>query len=183
MNNRFFLFLILLFVSQSIHAFDDDREGLVLSGGVGFAPVSYTEISGLPDSRNSGVGFAVSLMGGYGYNENTLFFLMWEGIRVNSLSFDNESEKVWQGFTGGGVRFYFGEIGSSFFISSGIGVQFYTSSDKQFYHDSGLGYLVGAGYEIADHLQLQTNLSNGETKDSFKWNHFQIIATASYILF
>ena len=183
MKLKLVVLLFILLTSQAVMAFDADREGFVLSAGAGIAPIAYTEISGLSESRNSGVGYAVSFMTGYGYNENTLFFLMWEGLRANSLSFDDESEKVWQGFTGAGVRFYFGDIGSSFFIESGLGLQFYNSSDTIFYHDSGLGVLIGAGYEISDHLQLQTNLSNGQTKDSFKWQHFQFIVTASYILY
>lgn len=183
MRIKFYLFTLLI-LSSTCFAFDSEREGFVIGGGIGYAPNAHTEIAGFQGSRVSTSGFAGSLITGYGYNENTLFLLMVEGLKSNTRTILTPTESIKQGFAGFGVRFYFDHIGSSFFISSGIGLQFYLNSkDSDFAHNSGLGYLIGGGYEFAENFQVQTSFSNGQTKDSFRWNHLQLIMTVSFILY
>ncbi len=184
MLNKIYLIIIILLFSQTVMAFDSEREGFVISGGVGYAPTAYTEISGYQNSRVTTDGIAGSFITGYGYNENTLFLLIFEGFKTNTYTIVSPSESVLQGFSGVGVRFYFDDIGSSFFISSCIGLQHYINQkESAFSHDAGLGFLIGAGYEFTENFQFRTTFSNGQTKDSFKWDHVQLIMTVSFILY
>ncbi len=179
-----YIIILILLLSQPVLAFDAEREGIVIGGGIGYAPSAYTEISGFLSSRVKTNGVAGSLMAGYGYNENTLFLLMIEGFKTNNGTFSDTSAKAWQGFTGVGVRFYFDDIGSSFFISSGIGLQrFIKTQNNSVTHESGLGFLAGAGYEFTENFQLQTTFSNGQTRNSFRWDHVQFIMTVSFVLY
>lgn len=184
MQNKIYLIIVILLFSQTVLAFDSERQGLVVGAGIGYAPTAYTEISSFQNSRVTTEGIAGSLIAGYGYNENTLFLLMFEGFKTNTHSIVSPSESIIQGFSGVGVRFYFDDIGSSFFISSCIGLQRYINSQKsEFSHDAGLGFLIGAGYEFTENFQFRTTFSNGQTKDSFKWNHVQLIMTVSFVLY
>ncbi len=179
----YFIFSILL-LTQTCLAFDSERQGLVLEAGVGFAPTISTEISSFSSTNEKSSAVSGIILAGYGFNENAQFFLMLNGSQGDSFPADSVSEKIWQGFTGVGVRFYFDDIGSSFFITSGIGLQLYLNSDNaEFSHDTGLGFLVGGGYEFAEHFHLQTSILNGKTKDSFNWNHMQLNFTVSFILY
>ena len=184
MRITYWFFVLVLLFSQTVLAFDSERAGFVLSGGIGYAPTAYTEISGFQNSRVTTEGIAGSLIAGYGYNENTLFLLMLEGFKTNTHTIASPSESIIQGFSGVGVRFYFDDIGSSFFISSCIGLQRYINSNKsEFSHDAGLGFLIGGGYEFTENFQLRTTFSNGQTKDSFNWDHVQLIMTVSFVLY
>ena len=193
MKFKIMIILSIVLLSQSIYAFDSEREGLVIGVGMGYAPSAYTEISDFQNSRVSTSGLAGSLIAGYGYNENTLFLVMIEGLKSKTHTAVSPSETTWQGFTGVGVRFYFNDIGSSFFISSGIGLQRFIKTQnivavdeyrtKYPKHDSGLGFLIGVGYEFTEFLQVQASFSNGQTKNNFPWDHTQLIFTASLVLY
>ncbi len=184
MKFKLYPILIFLIIAQSSYAFDSEREGFVISAGFGFAPSASTQIKDFPGSRVTTNGVALSLVAGYGFNENTLFLLMVEGLQSKDSTFVSSVETTRQGFVGAGIRFYFNEIGQSVFITSCLGIQKYmkTESNEKL-HDAGLGYLVGFGYEIVENFQVQATLSSGQTKNSFPWQHSQFILTASFILY
>ncbi len=176
--------ILILLISQSSFAFDSEREGFIISAGLGFAPSASTQISDFPSSRVKTNGFALSLMAGYGYNENTMLLFMLEGLQSKDSTFISPVETTRQGFMGAGIRFYFNEIGQSVFITSCLGIQKYMKTDSnEELHEAGLGYLVGFGYEFAESFQVQATLSSGQTKNSFPWDHSQFILTASIILY
>ena len=179
---RIILLVNLFLFTTSLFAFDGEREGIVIGGGVGYGPVARNSIDGFSSTKVSSSGTAFNLLAGYGYNNNTLFLVMHDGIISKTHTTVSAEESVYQGFTGLGVCFYFDEVGSSFLLTSGIGVQHFSkleSTDSK--HELGLGYLIGCGYEFREHFQLYASLSNGQTKTTFEWEHTQLMITLTII--
>lgn len=175
------IFLIVL-CGIPAFAFDGERSGFVIGGGLGFGPVAQNEIKGLRSSSITSSGIAVNGFTGYGYDDNTIFVVLLDGIITKTETAVSDKKTVFQGFTGIGVMYYFGEAGESFYMTSGIGVQrFHYFNGSEINHTSEFAYLIGAGYEFTEHVQGNFSFSTGETKTTFKWRETQLSLTLTFV--
>ncbi len=187
------LILILLILGPTSRAFDGKRKGVVIGGGVGFAPISRWSVSATnldvyTDQSESKAGIGAHLFGGYGWNEkNTLV------AEANLSSFKSEffssyvlypkNRRIKQGYIGASWFHYFGSVGSSLFTDIGLGY-FYFKVDEIKATKTGGGFLFGAGYEFAPHLQAGVYIAGGKTSnDDVKFNHTQINVLISAMAF
>ena len=165
------LLLSVAFLSSSALAFDGNRKGFVLGGGLGIAPaitvsadlkatiedVGELTIYGVEDTR---AGAAVHFVIGYAWDNHNM--VVYEG---NGAAFEDNDVVVSQSFNGASWYHYFGPIGRSAFTVAGLGLYGF-DTDKTDRADYGGGMLLGGGYEFSPHWQVGGYLSFGQTSYS-----------------
>jgi len=185
------LVVLILMVASSASAFNGERKGFVLGGGLGFGPVAKVSIDDFPADDYDKSGLAMNFIIGYAWNEQNMIVFLRDAI-IYSEDFDlgttTKSISLAQGFSGVGYYHYFGPVGKSFFITGGIGLQDWISLDEDVEsNDVGAGLLLGAGYEFARHWQVYGSVSFGKTKDpffsEFEYSHTQLLFTISAVAF
>jgi hypothetical protein len=167
---RFLLVGICLLVGSSatVSAFDGQRQGFVLGGGLGIAPAitvsadlkmtlpgdGQLSIAGLEDTR---AGLGGNVFAGYAWdNRNMLVF------EINGAAFRDNDVTVSQSFNGLNWYHYFGQQGHSGFTVVGLGIYSF-DTDETDPTDHGGGLLLGGGFEFAPHYQIGGYLSFGQT--------------------
>ncbi|MCX6834033.1 MAG: hypothetical protein NTW07_02680 [candidate division Zixibacteria bacterium] len=168
----------LLLLSATSMAFNGQRRGFVLGGGLGFAPESNWSTDF--DFDDSGVGFGANFVIGGAFDEQNM--LVYEG-NVTGWNSDLVNTSVTQGFNGAAWYHYFGPTGRSAFTVAGIG--FYVFQAEHYEdNDPGMGMLIGGGYEFSKHWQVGGYFSFGKTSDPiFDYNHHHISVLVSGIAF
>ncbi|MEW6412497.1 MAG: hypothetical protein AB1483_08505 [Candidatus Zixiibacteriota bacterium] len=178
---------VLLMASQAL-AFDGNRKGLVLGFGLGAAPLlKGTEGNPAEDFERSGL--VVNLMAGYAFNENDVVLLIQDAAIYSQTAYREAldgSLVAWddrdlQGFWGVGYRRYFAPAGRSMFVTAALGIE---GADDDWGMPSGLGILVGSGYEITRHIELYASFATGkidygEGEDTFS----QIVFSLTGVLY
>lgn len=140
-------------------AFDGQRKGFILGGGLGLAPLVKSKISEGSNSvsfEKSGAG--VHLFIGYGWDNKNL--ILYEG---NVAGFESNSSTIAQGIDAISWYHYFGPMGKSFFSTVGAGLYSY-DEDGPFEFESKAGVLLGGGYEFNKHWQVGQYISAGKTE-------------------
>lgn len=186
------LFLLLL-ISVSASAFNGGRRGFVLGGGIGFGPVASISEDGRPYSKKENSGVAVNFMIGYAWDEQKMIVYFRDAVIYEAefvvLGFGGDKNvvlNVAQGFSGVGYFHYFGEQGSSAFLTAGLGLQDYTFLDNDVAsYETGFGFLIGGGYEFRPHVQVYMNLSGGKTSlgSVVDFNHTQLTVGVAAVAF
>ena len=177
-------FLFVLLISTIASAFDGERQGFVIGGGAGFAPMADWQIKGFSSVSEKSSGLAVNLFAGYAFDDNFMIVLQRDGVFHKTFTITDDEENIFQGFTGIVLYYYFNDIGKSFFLTSGIGLQNFTilekGTDK---YSADFGFLIGGGYEFIEHLQIYSSFSYGQTKTTFEFEHTQLMVTLSFVTF
>jgi hypothetical protein len=169
------LLLFLLIFTTSALAFDGQRKGFVLGGGLGFAPVNRWSTGGF---NENGVGWGDNTLIGYAWNEKNMIVLEGNGTFYNSDILD---VNILQFFLGPTWYHYFGpQEGRTFFSVVGIGGYYFGLPPFSSYirislnggemppfppTARGVGYLIGGGYEFAKHYQIGAYLGGGRTSE------------------
>lgn len=159
------------------HAFDHQRKGFVMGGGVGFAPYASLKSSGesgfeTPVNESS-PGFAFQFVIGYAWSERN--WLVYEGNVVGRSS-DAYDIGVYQGFNGVSWYHAYGPRGAAWVTALGAGAQVASSDDYiriAFNQplpagppsDLGPGLLVGVGREFKPRWSVMLYGTTGTTKD------------------
>jgi hypothetical protein len=171
----------ILLLAGSSFAFDGNRKGFVLGGGLGLGATGSWKVD-VPffgstvsvDENGTGVGLHFVIGGAFDeYN-----VLVYEGnaIGYNSDMFD---EGIGQGFNGAAWYHYFGEAGKSAFTTLGLGLYYFKVGDFDA-TDPKVALLVGGGYEFARHWQVGGYFSFGQTSEGpvdFDHTHFNILVS------
>ncbi|MCJ7507423.1 MAG: hypothetical protein MUO85_01665 [candidate division Zixibacteria bacterium] len=169
------LLFSLVFINSAL-AFDGERKGFVMGGGLGFAPASRWSTGGF--NENS-VGFGDDALIGYAWNEKNMIVLEGNGTFYNSDILD---VNILQFFLGPSWYHYFGpQEGRTFFSAVGIGGYYFGLPPFYSYisfcincgemppappdHARGFGYLIGGSYEFARHFQIGAYLAGGKTSE------------------
>ena len=175
------LLLALTALPASSSAFNGERKGFVLGGGLGLAPMARWSVDVFGDSYDeSKVGFGVQLVIGYAWDEFNM--IVYEG-NVTGFSQDfgsYGSQSIAQGFNGASWYHYFGPKGCTFFTTAGLGFYYFDVEDFDT-NDAGIGYLLGGGYEFTPHVQAGIYLSGGKTSDpllDYGHNNFSLLVSA-----
>ena len=178
--------LLILLCATNVNAFDGQRKGFVLGGGLGIAP-SVTWDSGLPGFEESKAGLGLNIMLGYAWDERNM--IVYEG---NGAGFQSDfgNAQITQMFNGAAWYHYFGPKGKSFFTSVGVGVyQFmfefqsgsFTASGS---NDVGGAILLGVGYEFSPHYQVAAYVSAGKTSEpGFEYDHSHVSVVFNAVAF
>ncbi len=166
------------YLSSSAMAFDGQRKGFVLGGGIGVSPSagihSDAVLFSLPgggtivdEFDESKAGPAANLMIGYAWDEfNMLVFEVNAASFTSDILLDdggNEAE-VSLGFVGASWYHYFGPAGHTPFINLGLGSFAFQIEDNDNI-DPGFGGQGGVGYEFARHFQVGGYVSFGQSSD------------------
>jgi len=163
-------------------AFDGNRKGLVLGGGVGVSPVARWSTEGIGESM---VGLGMHIVAGYAWDEHNV--IVYEGNLTffssdyyNSTSlFGSSSLLSAQGIDAASWYHYAGPAGRSFFTVVGLGLCVFDRGEA-YHSDSGGGYLLGGGYEFARHFQVGLYFSGGRTFDAghdFAHRHLSLLVS------
>jgi hypothetical protein len=170
--------LVILPITSS--AFDGERKGLAVGGGLGVAPVAQFSTKG---NFGRSTGLALQFVVGYAWSSHNLLALEVNGAfyandQFNSSSLLSEEDFLTsQGFEGAAWYHYFGTEGESLFTATGLGL--YSFNRGRHYHsDRGAGYLIGGGFEFLPHFQIGLYFSGGRTFDAghnFGHKHFSIL--------
>ena len=162
----------LVLTAVSVSAFDGNRKGFVLGGGLGFAPVAKWNANPGPDESKAGAG--ANFMIGYALDEFNL--IVAEG---NFSSYNSDyGATVYQGFSGACWYHYIQLPGKSFFTTLGLGAynfDFEISGIGSGSNDPGFGLLGGGGYAFTRHFQVGGYLGWGKTKEpGYAYDHFHL---------
>jgi opacity protein-like surface antigen len=154
------------------NAFDGQKKGFILGGGLGFGMTSFTQsfegggISITSDRENKGA-FGTDFRIGWGVNERTAVYytgkISWFGI-------DNgygESVTIADGIHGLGVTHSFRAWVPTWFVTGGLALAtwsapFETNSGTW----NGFGFYVGTGYEFSKHYGVEFDVVYGNPGDS-----------------
>jgi len=150
---RLLLFFILLNVtSGSALAFNGQRSGFMLGIGLG-AHGFKADIEGW----NHG-GLATTFRLGAGISER------FQVYAFNDLSwFNRDSERIYYSLYGLGVNWFFSDFTPSYYLRAGVGVtrlaDYHALSESSIFdRGKGTGLLIGTGYEIRKHVNLEIAL-------------------------
>lgn len=162
--------------TTSISAFDGHRKGFVIGGGLGIVPVAHWSAgSGATKLHENVTTWGEHLLLGYGWNDRNIL-----AVEANITPYYSEvfDASIIQGIACLSWYHYFGKPGRSLFAVGGVGATKMTENiggririDIHFGEfevtpdapdaATGLGYLVGGGYEFIRHLQMAVYLIGG----------------------
>ncbi|MCW8809848.1 MAG: porin family protein [Ignavibacteriaceae bacterium] len=171
---------ISILFSTSTYAFDGERKGFILGGGLGVGYLSNTTSPNFLSDTKSRLAFQTNFKIGYAPS-NTLeifysnkvswwdrngLYLLGLGAAAFTLYFDNTSETGW--FVSGGIGF-----------SSLAEINFDNS-----HSGSVFGLFSGAGYEFSKHWTVEVDLlySNVTVKDN-DFDFFGVLVTINVLAF
>ena len=181
---RGFIFLLILSLqfAAPTSAFDGKRKGFVIGVGLGFTPfVRWSATYMGSHFHDDNAGLVEDLIIGYGLDERNLLTLEANLTAHGSEHFDR---RVVQGFAGLSWYHYYGVQGRSFFSVAGMGLYRLVAimfgdiyicincpdTSPPFDNATGIGYLLGGGYEFARHIQVALYLAGG--KPSERGQHY-----------
>lgn len=160
-----------LMLTTNVQAFDDNKEGFILGLGIGASSIKTDIVGG--DSRDSAL--ATSLKLGYGLNEQLTVYL---GAIGDAYKYDGKGKSVNTALTGIGIDYYF-DANKPYYVTGMIGASTITDLQKS-KDQTGYGFLVGAGYEITDHVTLQADYMKINTNDTLNADTDAIRFTVNY---
>lgn len=185
MKKTIILAALLVLLAGTSFAFDGQRKGFVLGGGLGFgyASVSADDLAGSEDLTNAGV--ALNFLIGYAWDEQNMIVFLRDGVVYSEKTIYGGSITLVQGFGGVGYFHYFGLPGKSFYVTGGLGFQDWTPLESGYEaNDFGFGILAGAGYEFTPHVQIHGSFSYGKSSDIISdYTHFQFMLGVAAVAF
>jgi hypothetical protein len=170
--------LAVLLMSAPLLAFNGQRKGFILGGGVGAGYLSYQErfdgegpfdLNKFSLATNFKIGYAPS-------NSLEIYY-------INSVSwFGYMSETLLIGVTGAGVTKYLSPKGTGFFVSLGAGISFFRSLTAGGGSFTGFGLIGGIGYEFSKHWSIQGDVLY-TTMESNQIRSLSVRATVNFLAF
>ena len=158
----------------------EKREGFVASIGVGVA-LSNTDFDISPigwsgTGSENHLGVASSFKIGYAFNDTWTLYLMRNSAFVAGYDLDPSKESYGNCITGVGVNYHWGLQGELYLMGAmGIG-QLSRLKDSEEDAKRGGAFLVGLGYEIAPHVNLEATWlsTNVDDEVELKTNALQL---------
>lgn len=173
------LLVTFLLIACSAMAFNGERRGFVLGGGLGFAPMaSWSYDYGPANFDDSKAGVAAHLVIGHAWDDFNM--IVYEGnVAGYSTEVVWDDQTVSQGFNGASWYHYFRPAGRSAFTAVGLGLYVFDVEDYDA-NDPGFGMLLGGGYEFARHWQVGGYFSFGQTSSDgadINHSHFSVLVS------
>lgn len=157
-----------LCVATGASAFDGNRKGFILGGGLGLGLTSFTqtvEFLGTSTTSDRENKFAVmtDFKIGYGATEQVLVYYT---NKVSWFSLENvygDNVIIVNGVGGVGMTYFFQPVTPSPYIMGGLGLSTWNAPFEEGSEGwYGFGLAVGAGYEFSRHYSVEVNLTWGE---------------------
>lgn len=175
------IILISVCLAVSVSAFDGNRKGFVLGGGLGFAPAIHFEVpdSSMVYSYTKG-GVALSALIGYAWDNMNM--IVYEENISGRNSEDLDLGFI-QGYQGPVWYHYFNEGKKSMFTTLGLGWYGFEFEDNDA-NKSKFGFMIGSGYVFNKHWQIGAYYSAGKTsRQNVEFNHSNFSILISGIAF
>ena len=168
-----------MLLSAGAMAFDGNRKGFVLGGGIGFAPTIKVEVEDDGDWNNAGVSAHIVI--GYAWDEKNMLVYESNGAAFEETMF-GEDVMFSQSIGAASWYHYFGESGKTFYTVVGLGLMV-GDTDETDATDPGAGILLGGGYEFSRHWQVGLYLASGKSSvgDAF-WGDTDLTHTTLSLL-
>ncbi len=152
----------LLVLASQLAAFDGQRKGFILGGGVGYGSLQwnapFTDFNKGAVATNFVIGYAPSNSLEIYYTNNICFF-------------SSEGSDNYIGLTGAGVTKYLKPEGKGLYFLGGIGVSVLKTYSGDYQGtDSGFGALAGIGYDVAKHFRIQAEVMYADIHESSSWS-------------
>jgi len=180
---------VVMLLASSAMAFDGQRKGFVLGGGLGLAPAATwkADLNVTPELEDSGPGVGVQIVIGYAWDEHNMIVYEANAAGYNSTAYGVDFT-AYQGFNGASWYHYFGPKGKTVFTAAGLGVYSFRGeldyNGADFENDPGGGVLGGVGYEFSPHWQVGAFVSAGRTTDAgIDFDHAHINVLISGVAF
>jgi hypothetical protein len=153
-------------------AFDGQKKGFLLGGGLGAGMISYTQtmeyggLSVTSDRENKG-SFNTDFKIGWGINEQTEIFYT---SKVTWFRVDNpigDDVTFADGLYGIGGAYSFRAWIPTWFVTGGLALSTWTAPFEENSSTwSGLGFYLGTGYEFSRHYNVEFDVIYGNPGDS-----------------
>ena len=155
-----------LVLASQVAAFDGQRKGFILGGGIGGSYLSYHEpydfsLNKAAFATNFKIGYAPSNTFEVFYANNTQFF-----------GFESNTWVV--GASCIAVTKYMKPEGKGFFLTGGFGWAVFASVNRDAGSESGFGAFFGVGYDIAKHWNIQGDILYTSLADSWYTVGFRV---------
>jgi hypothetical protein len=160
-------------LATSAGAFDGQRKGFILGGGLGFGMTTFSQTlksggeSYTSDNENKGA-LTTNFKIGFAQDEQVEFYyaakVTWFGI----TNVYNDDVTVANGLSAFGMTYNLKPILPTYFITGGIALATWDLPFENPAPDTwtGLGLYAGAGYEFAKHYSVEFDLLYGNPGDS-----------------
>lgn len=160
-------------MSVSALAFDGQRKGFILGGGVGFGMTSFTQTvegygqSVTSDRENKGA-FMTNFKIGWGASEQLEIYYTQKSSFFGITNALDENVTILNAVGGVGVSYSLNLSAPTPFFTGGIGLATWSLPFEDNAPDTwtGFGFYVGAGYEFARHYSGELDLVYGNPGDS-----------------
>lgn len=177
------LLLISSLAITSLSAFDGKREGFMMSVGAGVAATHSNFIKayyGWNESKEFEISLATSFKIGYGFTEQFSLYLIRNSSFVFGYGNDPKEETYGNCLTGIGMNYYFNPRSNTYFIAAaGIG-QFSKLKESDSKSDKGKAFLLGVGYEVSPHVNLEGIYLATRIDDNARINSDSLQLTLNY---
>jgi len=184
-----FVAIALLFPSVS-QAFDGQRKGFILGGGVGVGGTKFKQESNVlgpyggstiaeSDWENK-TAFVTNFKIGYAFDERWQLYWSQRGSWFEMRNVYSSDVTIMNGVGGAGVTYYFRPTSPSWFLNGTLGIStwalpFESNSDTWV----GFGIAFGGGYEFSRFWSVDLTLSSGEP--TYDYGVFELKTKANSI--
>lgn len=181
MKKLYALALIWLLVFSNLYAFDGERKGFILGGGIGAGYLSNSvSLNSFSDTDSRAV-FLTNFKIGYAPS-NTM-----EIFYISKVSWWGENEIVsLLGITAIAITVYVDNTtNTGWFISGGLGLSTLDAPSPNALESSiGFGLFGGGGYEFSSHWNLEVDLLYSTITDAgVNFNSFGVLVSVNFLAF
>ncbi len=169
--------LAVMIATTSLQAFDEQKEGFIVSVGAGISSIKSEIEEGSLSADETSFGLATSFKIGYGItNQFSLYYLN----DVSWYKYDASDDTYTSSITGVGASYYIEEF-SPYYVMAAVGIgSFVNFSESD--GDMGSAFVIGGGYEVSPHIQLEaTYLRTNIDDDGVEFNSGAFRLTANYM--
>ena len=161
--------VLVLLMAISTWAFDGQRKGFILGGGLGLGMTSYTQTIGvgalsITSDRETKGAFMTDFRIGYAPSQKVAIYYT---NKVSWFSFTNAYDDeviIASGASGAGCTYSLNSTSPSWFLSGGIAISTWALPFEDNAPDqwAGFGLFGGVGYEFARHVSAELDLVYGK---------------------
>jgi hypothetical protein len=165
--------VIVILTVISAQAFNGQRKGFILGGGLGLGMSSYKyELGSQKRDRENNRAFATNFKIGYSPNEKLEIYYFSKALWFNADYTFYDDETVLSSVGGLGVTFNVKNESPTFYVAGGLGYSewSYHFDESAPPHMTGFGIFGGAGYEFSPHFNFGLDLLYGTLKHDY--NHY-----------
>lgn len=172
-----------LLAISTLEAFDDKKEGFMLSVGAGLA-ATHTEFksssNGWTNDSTSELGLATSFKIGYGFSEDFSLYLLRHSAFVHGYDNAPNNDTYGNCLTGIGANYYL-DTEEPIYLMGAVGMgQLSRLSDDDSEAEKGKALVLGVGYELSPHLNLEATYLATRIDDNMEVNSDAFHVTLNY---